>query len=178
MKKINYLLLLSLAFSCKQPDPKEKVLKLRDMAELATVEYSFSKVIKASDDQTWYKMGSRKILFTCEAIAKAGVDLSQLKESDVSIDQNGKINLKLPKGKMILVNIDPDKIREAYRDVNFTRNNFTNQEKEVLLQQAQVNIDSLVAHSGIIEAAEKNAKEIISSWLVQNGLENHEIILQ
>jgi hypothetical protein len=179
MRKIGYIIVLqTLVFACNPPDPKEKVLRLRDMAELATVEYHFTKVIKASDDQTWYKMGSRKILFTCEAKAKAGVDLSQLKESDVSIDKEGHITIKLPKGKMILIDIDPNKIKEEYREVSFSRNEFSVQEKEELLKKAQLNIDSLVAHSGIIEAAEKNARDVIDSWLNQNGLANHEIVLQ
>jgi hypothetical protein len=179
MKRITHLLLVqALVFACKSPDPKEKVLRLRDMAELATVEYHFTKVIKAADDQTWYKMGSRKILFTCEAKAKAGVDLSQLKETDIAIDQEGRITLKLPKGKMILIDIDPNKIKEEYREVSFSRNDFSVEEKEQLLKKAQSNIDSLVAQSGIIEAAEKNARDVIDSWLNQNGLSNHEIVLQ
>ena len=171
------LALLLFFKSCSKPDLKEKVLKMKDMSELATSEFTFSKVIKASDDQTWYKFGGRKILFTCEAIVKAGVDISQLKAEDVSVAEDGKVTLRMPKAKIILTNIDPAKIKEVYRDVSFSRNDFSTEEIDGLLRQAQMNIDSTVQHSGILEDAEKNAKDIIGSWLTQNGMSNHEIIL-
>ena len=40
-----------------------KVAELTEMSELGTVEYTVTKVVKASDDAKWYQFGDRKILF-------------------------------------------------------------------------------------------------------------------
>jgi hypothetical protein len=168
--------LLLLAVSC-QPNPeelKEKVLKIKDMSELGTVEYTVTKMIRASDDKTWYKFGSRKILFSCEARIKAGVDLSQVKPQDVKLEKD-KLTLNLPKAKIIYITIAPDKIKEEYKDVSIVRSNFSNAEKDNLLVQGEKNIQEMVPSLGILETAEKNTRELLTSWLRQCDFKTVEI---
>ena len=51
-------------FSCNkkqaQPDLSQLILSLKETGELLTAEYTLTKVIRASDDATWYKIGDRK----------------------------------------------------------------------------------------------------------------------
>jgi len=56
----------------------QQVLGLQQMSELATSEYVVTKIIKANDNATWYKIGDRKILMTCKASLVAGIDLEAL----------------------------------------------------------------------------------------------------
>lgn len=71
------LLILLIASGCsKNQQQKEILFSLREMSDLATVEYTITKIIKANDNKTWFKIGERKILMSCEAHIKAGVDMS------------------------------------------------------------------------------------------------------
>ncbi len=53
------------------------------MSELASVEYVVTRIIKASDNKTWFKLGERKILISCQATLTAGIDLSKITEKDI-----------------------------------------------------------------------------------------------
>lgn len=177
MKFLPILLSIFLFFSCnnKETAIKKRVLQIKDLSELGTVEYNISKVIRVSDDQTWYKFGNRKILFSCEAILKAGVDLSKLTEDDILIDNN-EITINLPKAKLIYLNMAPDKIKEEYNEVAFTRFSFTNEEKDGFLVQGEKGILEALPSIGILEAAEANAIKLFESWLNQSNFKSVKII--
>ena len=70
-------LLLLLLAGCSSSLPREeKVLAIKEMGALATTEYTITKIVKASDNQTWYKVGDRKILLSVEANIKAMIILT------------------------------------------------------------------------------------------------------
>ena len=64
---------------CSRPDGDEEVRQeiesIMTMKELGLVEYRVRKIIKADDQGEWYKIGDRKILLSCTAYLKAGIDL-------------------------------------------------------------------------------------------------------
>lgn len=100
MKNIRLLLfggVLLFCFSCdKTPDVpiesklNEKLGTMTEMSELGTVEYTISKIVKCSDDAAFYKFGDRKILFSCHATMKAGIDLSDFNKDCVKLDDSKK----------------------------------------------------------------------------------------
>ncbi|MBQ7735387.1 MAG: hypothetical protein IJT61_05575, partial [Bacteroidales bacterium] len=78
MKKTLFYLIAAvtmlLAVSCTNQDTgktslekklNQKMSEMSEVAELGSVEYTIEKVVKASDDAEWYKLGDRKILFKC-----------------------------------------------------------------------------------------------------------------
>ena len=68
-----------LFFSCSenlQQLTESKMQELAAMSELGTVEYTVTKVIKGAD-VSWYTVGDRKILFSCQVKLKAGIDMSE-----------------------------------------------------------------------------------------------------
>src|SRR6187200_1056273 len=98
-------LLLILLVSCKSRETRmNEVFALKEMSELATVEYTVTKIVKANDDKTWYKLGDRKILMSCSARIKAGIDLSVITEANIHIDGK-KIDLILPSAHIISFNM-------------------------------------------------------------------------
>jgi len=178
--RIIHLLIPAIAcllwLGCRQSTPKEATIMsaLQDMQELATTEYTLTKVVKASDDQTWFKIGDRKILITCEAKVKAGIDFSAIEIGNIS--KKGKsIRLQLPPSQIISINLPPDKIQVAYQEVGFFRSNFSVAEQTELLQQAERQIKEKAKSLGILEEAQRNTKSWLTSYLSMLGFEEIDI---
>ena len=78
---------------------KNKMGTLTEMSELGTVEYTVTKIIKASDE-AFYTIGERKILFSCCATMKAGIDLKDFSAENVKIDSDKEVTVTLPAPKV------------------------------------------------------------------------------
>lgn len=152
----------------KEPSKIQQVLGLQKMSDLATAEYVVTKIIKANDDKTWYKVGDRKILMSCKASLVAGIDLSQLTEKDIHIDGDN-ITLTLPHARLLYINIKPEDIKTAYQEVSLFRDNFSAQEKDQLAAQAENQIRDSVDSLGILVTAETNATLFINHFLQKEG---------
>lgn len=156
---------------CKRsntPPVPDAVMALQKLQQLATVEYSMSKVVKASDDGTWYKWGDRKILITTNAYVKAGIDLSQLEARHVSI-QDKAIYLQLPPASVLSLRIPPEEVRVAYEEVGFFRDRFSAAEQNQLMQQAEKQIHQQLKGLPLLRDAENNARLYLSSLLSSMG---------
>lgn len=152
----------------------QQVLGLQQMSELATSEYVVTKIIKANDNATWYKIGDRKILMTCKASLVAGIDLSKLNQSDIHIDGEN-ISITLPHASLIYINIKPEDIKTAYQDVSLFRDKFSSQEKNDLAAQAEKQIKESADSLGIYVTAETNAALFINNFLKKEGFKNIQI---
>jgi hypothetical protein len=140
------------------------------MSDLATVEYTVTKIIKANDNKTWFKFGDRKILMSCEATIKAGVDLSGISKKSFDID--GKdIQLRLPPPKIISFSIPPDKIKIEYQEIGPLREPFKTGERDMLAAQAEAQIKNSIQTLGILEQAKANTSLLVDNLLKQMGYE-------
>lgn len=149
----------------------QEVLGLRNMSDLATAEYVVTKIIKVNDNQTWYKIGNRKILMSCKASLVAGIDLSKLTEKDIHIDGEN-ISLTLPRAHLLYLNIKPEDIKTAFEDVSVFRSHFSMQEKNDLALQAEKQIRGSADSLGIYVTAESNATLFINNFLQKEGFKN------
>lgn len=168
------VLLVSLS-GCSTPPPTsaETVAALQNIQELATVQYTVTKVVKANDNTSWYKPGDRKILITCQASIKAGIDLKKLSASDISV--SGKtIRLQLPAPQILSVNLPPENIKVAYEDVGIFRSSFSSAEKDALMAQAEKQMWGAGQSLGIITQAQLNTQTVITNLLLQLGFEKVE----
>ena len=141
------------------------------MGELATVEYTVTKIIKANDNKTWFKIGDRKILMSCEAVIKAGIDLSKINEKNFSID-NKNVKVNLPAPKIISLSIPPEKIVTAYEEVSTFREPFSSSERDALAVQAEKQIRNSLDSLGILLQAKANTGMLVNNLLKQLGYEN------
>ena len=155
----------------KKVNKKQEVLGLQQMSDLATAEFVVTKIIKASDDKTWYKAGDRKILMSSKATIVAGIDLSKLSEDDFSIDGES-ITITLPRAKLLYINIKPEDIKTAYEEVSLFRTKFTSQEKNELAVQAENQIKESVPSLGVLVTAETNASLFVDNFLKNLGYKN------
>lgn len=172
MKIVLYFIVLFLtACTKKEPQQRSPILALKEMGDLATVEYMVTKIIKANDNQTWFKLGDRKILMSCEAHIKAGVDLSSINENNFTV--NGKtIKLQLPPPKIISFSMPPEKIKVEYQQVTLLRDPFNVTERDNLAVQAETQIRNSINNLGILEQAKANTSLLINNMLRRSGFEN------
>ncbi|MBR2262155.1 MAG: DUF4230 domain-containing protein [Paludibacteraceae bacterium] len=165
---------MTLLSSCaKQVSLKEKMdtkaQELTEMAELGTVEYTITKIVKA-EDIAWYKIGDRKILFSCKAVLKAGIDLSEFSSQNVEIDEETKsIKVTLPPAKLLSLNMPPEETKLAYQKVSILRDDFSAEERAKLLKQGEEAIIAEVPKLGILKESEKNASDFFKAMLSQMG---------
>jgi hypothetical protein len=166
---ICFFLFVSL-FSCSKEKKVNEIYALREMSELATVEYIVTKIIRANDDQTWYKIGDRKILMSCEASVKAGIDMSAIQKENISIEGKS-ISLVLPEAHLVSVNIRPEDIKVEYQETGLFRDNFSSSERDQLMAQGEAQIRKSVDSLGVMQTAETNASLFVSNYLKQLGYE-------
>ena len=162
--------------ACQQPvaTPTQIVQSLQTMQQLATLAVEVSKVVKAADNQTWYKFGDRKILITCRATLKAGIDLGQLQPKDVSISGK-KITIILPEPKVLQVNILPENIQVAHEDIDIFRSRFSGAEIDGLMAQAEKQMMEAGQELGIAQQARVNTQLALSRLLQNLGFEEVEL---
>ncbi len=154
----------------KTQQQKQQVLAIKEMSELASVEYVVTKIIKATDNKTWFKLGERKILISCQATLTAGIDLSKITEKDIEIDKKS-ITLILPRSKLLSLNIKPEDVKIEYEGVSAFRSAFTSAEKDALAAQGEKHILNSVDSLGILQTAEINASLILNNFLRKLGYE-------
>lgn len=173
MHKLTLIILLTLLGCNKKKEVEERpgILTLKEMSDLATVEYTITKVIKASDNKTWFKIGDRKILMSCEARIKAGIDMSLIDTTSFNI--TGKsIEVSLPQPEIISINIPAESIKTEFEEVGVLRDKFGSQERDALAKQAETQIKNSIDSFGIINQAKVNTSMFVTSFLKRLGYEN------
>ncbi|MCU0235825.1 MAG: DUF4230 domain-containing protein [Acidobacteria bacterium] len=160
------LLAVNVAVPRRRERPQLSARTLKDLAELATVEYSVTKIVSYKD-VAWY--GDRKILFETAATVKAGIDLNELTDHDIQLQDGKAVTVTLPRPKILLFNMKPEHMREIFNESGILRSDFSNEEKDGLLSQGEKDIRAKVARMDILERAARNARILVESWLKKMG---------
>jgi hypothetical protein len=174
LKKILLILFLATGCSKKQDPQKQLLFSLREMSDLATVEYTVTKIIKANDNKTWFKIGDRKILMSCEAHIKAGVDMSGISKENFTIEDKN-ITLQLPEPKIISLSIPAETIKVEFEDISLFRDPFKTAERDQLAAQAETQIRNNINSLGILEQAKINTSLFVNNLLTRLGYQNIKI---
>ena len=160
------LLAINVAVPRRKAPPQLSARTLKDLAELATVEYSVTKIVSYKD-VAWY--GDRKILFETAATVKAGIDLNELADQDIQLEGDAAVTVTLPRPRILLFNMKPEQMREIFNESGILRSDFSNEEKDALLSQGEKDIRAKVATMDILERAARNARILVESWLKKMG---------
>lgn len=163
-----YLLLIFIIGCGKKNTEPDTVLAIKEMSELATVEYTVTKIIKANDNKTWFKIGDRKILMSCEAVIKAGIDLSKISKNNFSINGN-EISVQLPAPVIISLSIPAEKIKVAYQEITLLREPYKTSERDALALQAENEIRKSIPALEILEQARVNTSLFVTNFLSRLG---------
>ncbi|MBO4742001.1 MAG: DUF4230 domain-containing protein [Bacteroidales bacterium] len=179
-----FLLFLTLSLfvvSCRPSQDKLTQMRIRDlseMAELGTVEYTVKKIVKA-DDFVWWKYGKRKIIFTCKAFIKAGIDMKEFSPGNVKADPESKtVSIVLPKARILSFNMPPEDIFQDFSLITGLRAAFSPEEKQELLVLGEKDIRSDIPNMGILEDAEANARLFFTAMFSQIGYETVDVTFE
>jgi hypothetical protein len=173
------LVIIATAGCSKNLSKKERadIFTLKDMNDLATVEYVVSKVVKANDNRDWFKIGDRQIIMSATGYIKAGIDLSQIIEEEQKLSGN-EITIVLPPAKIISISIPPDELKQEMENVNVFRHTFSSKEREELLRQAEWSIRKTADSMDIRKKAEDNAVAFVKSFVEKLGHTNVNVVIK
>lgn len=147
-----------------------EIYQIRALGMLSTTEYTLGKIIQWNDEGEWYKFGDRKILLSCKATVKAGVNLNSIKEEDIEV-KGKKITIQLPPPEIVSFEMNPDLIRTEMVDVNGFRSDFSQVDKSKVLQKGEESIRKDLKKLHILDEAEQNAKIFIIDFYKNLGFE-------
>ena len=165
---------LMLASCEKKAEESAWQQKLKQVAELGTVQYTVQKVVSNSDE-TWQIFGDRKILFSFRAVIKAGIDMDKFDAESVRISEDKKektksISLVLPQPEILSYNIQPDDVKMIYNQVSFLRTEYTNEERDAIVSKGEMElkVDRELTDM-ILKDARQNAAMFMEMLLRENG---------
>ena len=172
---IQILVLLVLCMVGCSPSQEQsleaRLQTMAETAELGTVEYTVKKIVKSTDKQ-WYTVGNRKILFQTTAYLKAGIRLQDFSADKVHVDEQNNVTVILPHAQLLSFNMPAEEITTVFEDISFFRSRFSADEQNYILQLGEADIRADVPNLGILEDAEKNAKEVFTAMLQQLNYNN------
>ncbi len=172
MRKLIVLpVIMAFLFSCSEEKAKKaEIFEIREIGTLSTTEYTLGKIVKLSDNGEWYKFGDRKILISCKAKVKAGVNLSKIRDEDIKI--NGKrIEISLPAAEITSFDMDPKLMKTEMVEVSGFRFQFTQEETNEILKKGEKANRRDMKELNILSDAEKNAVVFIKDFYKQLGFE-------
>lgn len=158
-----------------EPEPYEEIgpvviSSIRDLAQLTTVEAVEYTIVEKGTDRGWlaWARGDSIQLFAVARIG-AGVDLSGVTVRDVSVDtEEGVVELVIPHAEIQYVAVD----NEATQILDRTTGIFTRGDPRLETDARQI-ADEILRQSaidgGILERAERNAREVLTDFLLSLG---------
>lgn len=156
----------SLRFNIDQPTVVRQIQRLQ---KLETVSYTMDKIIGGARDNPYLPkfLAGDRILLVVHGEVVAGVDLGNIKPSDVTV-QGHSISLHLPPAEVFSTRIDNAKSKVYSRDTGLFSSPDPNLESEVR-EEAEWQLQQAALVDGILKSAEQNARNTVSGMLTGLG---------
>jgi hypothetical protein len=154
------------------------VERIRNIQELSTAVQTIETIVPASAERKLgnLSLATTRLLYIARGEVRAGVDLSQLTNSDIKVTQNS-----------IVINLPPAKILDSKIDVNNSRvydynRGFLNLGPDIAPQlqtlaqrKTLVKIVNTACQENILEEANIKAKEAIAHLLTNTGYQKIQV---
>ena len=154
-------------------DPEEKVAKLFNQKKVDLVDYKVRKVLTYEDKTNilLLKFGSKKLLLSCVADVKAGLDFDAFNpETDITVDKKaGSVSIVLPAPSITSFVVDVNNVNEEYNVTTGARKGFKDEEKNAIVKQGSAEIENAIPELGILDDARANAVKRFTSLVEQLG---------
>ena len=157
-----------------EPEPYEEIgpvtiTAMRDLAQMTTVETVQYTIVEKGTDAGWlsWARGDSLRMFAVARIG-AGVDLSRLSDRDVWVDDAGVFDRTLPTAEIQFVEPDHDATQVLERDLGLFTKGDPRLESEVRRLADEVLLENAI-EEGILARAERNARSVLTDFLVSLG---------
>ncbi len=157
-----------------EPEPYEEIgpvtiTAIRDLAQLTTVESVQYTVVEKGTDAGWlaWARGDSLRMFAVARIG-AGVDLSELTVRDVSVDEQGVVDIEIPAAEIQFVDPDEEATQVLERDVGIFTSGDPGLESDVRRIADEVLVQNAI-DAGILVRAESNARSVLTDFLLSVG---------
>jgi len=153
------------------------VEKIQRLSRLETVVYSLDTVVEGNRSSAILPdaLGGDRILLVVHGESIAGIDLAQLKPEDVRIDAGGHgIHVTLPPSQLFVTTLDNRHTRVYARTTGLLVPVDQNLESDTRAK-AQDQLQQAALADGILDAARKNARAMVTSQLYALGFEQVDV---
>lgn len=164
-----------------EPEPYEEIgpvviSSIRDMSNLATVESVQYTIVDKGTDRGWldWARGDSLQLFAVAKIG-AGIDLSQISVRNVSLDNEGVVEITVPAAEIQYVSVDNEATQILDRETGL----FTKGDPRLETDARQVAEEVLVQGAlddGLLADAEANARQVLTDFLL--GLGYRDVVVE
>jgi hypothetical protein len=158
----------TLTIDVSQPTVVNRIQRLQ---RLETVVYTMEKLVTGAKENSVLPdfLAGDRLLMIVHGEVVAGIDFSNLKPGDVSVDGK-QIHLHLPAAQVFRTRIDSAKTRVYSRQTGLLVPTDPNLETQVR-QEAERQLQEAALADGILQTAQQNATSTISSLLQGLGFE-------
>jgi hypothetical protein len=158
----------TLSIDVSQPTVVDRIQRLQ---RLETVVYTMDKIVSGAKENVLFPdfLAGDRLLMLVHGEVVAGIDFSNLKVGDVSVDGK-EVHLHLPAPQVFSTRIDSAKTRVYSRQTGLLVPSDPNLETQVR-QEAERQLQEAAMADGILRTAQQNAVSTITSLLKGLGFE-------
>jgi hypothetical protein len=147
------------------------VLQVRSLARLETAQYTVEKVITAETGQgALAGLFGDRLIFVAHGEVIAGVDLSRMADSDLTVSPDGRVTVIVPAAEVFVATLDNDKSYVYDRETGLLTHGDLNLET-LARQAAEDEIEKAAREDGILNLAQDNAAAFLEKLLESLGFE-------
>jgi uncharacterized protein DUF4230 len=151
------------------PDPVSVIVEVRSLARLETAQYTIEKVITAETGQgALAGLFGDRLLFVAHGQVIAGVDLSRVQASDVSVSPDGVVTMIVPAAEIFVASLDNEKSYVYDRQTGLFTKGDVSLETQAR-QVAEQEIRRAALEDGILKLADTNAQSYLERLLRSLG---------
>ena len=158
------------------------ILQIRNLNRLETQSFAVERVVEAKVERgnALDLLLSERLLLIASGNVVAGVDLSKLRDSDVSISEDGKsITLRLPPSEIFSKALDNDRTRVYDKQTGIGPRLFGSESINLETQaraQAEVEILNAACEGGVMQKAANEAQRSMEQFLKLLDFENVTVV--
>lgn len=155
--------------------------EIKNIAELATVEYLFTDAARFSDSKEikgWsVPLTEKSFIMKWDGVIKAGIEVESI-EIDVD-NENLKITVTMPEAQILSYDVDESSV-EVLDEKDNIFNNITVEDKVDFDEATETAMKERAIENGLLEQAQKQAEITIRGLLTANPViaEYYEIVIQ
>ena len=173
------ILLVALVFALRERrrsapdlDARSVVTQVRQLNQLATVRYTIQKVVGLTEQKQ--PVGTESILLVMQARVEAGIDLSSLREDQISTRPDGTLVVRLPEPRILNVAVDEGETKVWDRQMTWWTP-WVPYSKDLEQRARQAGLEAVqksALEMGILKEAERNAETSIRGLLTVLGAQS------